>query len=807
MKNHDVRIDWRRTATVALRSLAVSSVALLPSARRAEADGEVAKSVVRPADGGRNLLDSKGWRPWERGFQIEGGRFVCDNGGDARARRGLSQRVLLDQKRPAPIVASAWSAAEGVSGTPDPDYSVYLDLVYDDGSQVWGQSAPFKTGSHGDQQVRVVFVPDRPVKELSFNLLLRGHAGKATFRDPRLAVLEAGASGVVFDGEPVVPRGPARAGFQVRDVAAGSDFVRLDKRALGVGLEVERTVEQGGEVFDVAIQDDTGRDRALTLVYTVPIPADGARWLDDPRRSSPVKAGAEYLLARTFHAGANGRMSIYPLGAVSRDDKGYALGLDPDRPAFYRIGYNAGTGELFIAFDVALTAEKNRASLRFRRLDFDPAWGFRSTLDAYYRAFPKAFVRRVARQGLWMPFSKISTIPGWEDFGFRFKEGNDETAWDDAHEILTFRYTEPLTWWMPMPAKMPRTVEAAQAEAERLAKAGRPAARAWLSSAYHDRDGKYVGRLIEAPWNKGIVWSINSAPGVAGEVNDFGIKWNPRIRDRFYGPDRRGDLDGEYIDSSEGYVTDELDFRRDHFATSDAPLVFSTDDRRPAVFRGTIAFEYARGLARDVHAADRLMMANATPDRLCWLAPLLDVMGTETDWNPGGRWRPMSDADLLYRRALCKGKPFCFLMNTDFDRFGADKVEKYMKRAVAYGMFPGFFSPNASDGAYFTRPELYDRDRPLFRKYLPLCKRIAEAGWEPITRARSSDDHVHVERFGDHLLTVFNDGPERREATVTLDRPTSGPFREQAGGRDLVWKDGRTTLTLEGDDLAVLEIP
>jgi hypothetical protein len=300
---------------------------------------------------------------------------------------------------------------------------------------------------------------------------------------------------------------------------------------------------------------------------------------------------------------------------------------------------------------------------------------------------------------------------------------------------------------------------------------------------------------------------MNSAPGVAGAGNHFGLKWGPKVRGRLYGPNRRGDLDGEYIDSSEGYVTDELDFRRDHFATADAPLVFSIDDRRPAVFRGTISFEYARGIARDVHDAGKLMMANGTPDRLCWLAPLLDVMGTETDWNPDGGWRPMSDSDLLYRRALCKGKPFCFLMNTDFERFGPDKVEKYMKRAVAYGMFPGFFSHNASDGAYFTRPELYDRDRPLFRKYMPICKRVAEAGWEPITLARSSDDRVHVERFGDRLLTVFNDGPEKRSATITLETPKSGTSRELTGGRDLSWNEGRTTLTLEGDDLAVVEIP
>ncbi len=126
----------------------------------------------------------------------------------------------------------------------------------------------------------------------------------------------------------------------------------------------------------------------------------------------------------------------------------------------------------------------------------------------------------------------------------------------------------------------------------------------------------------------------------------------------------------------------------------------------------------------------KLMMANgdARTGSAGW-PPLLDVMGTETDWNPGGRWRPMSDAELLYRRALCKGKPYCFLMNTDFEEFPHELVEKYMKRSLAYGMFPGFFSHNASQGHYFTRPELYDRDRPLFKKYVPLCKRVAEAGW------------------------------------------------------------------------------
>ncbi|MFO0928540.1 MAG: hypothetical protein U0736_16205 [Gemmataceae bacterium] len=62
---------------------------------------------------------------------------------------------------------------------------------------------------------------------------------------------------------------------------------------------------------------------------------------------------------------------------------------------------------------------------------------------------------------------------------------------------------------------------------------------------------------------------MNSMPGIAGDVTHFKLHWNAELRERLYGPKRKGDLDGEYIDSCEGYVTDELDHRRDHFAAAD----------------------------------------------------------------------------------------------------------------------------------------------------------------------------------------------------------------------------------------------
>ncbi|WP_165226479.1 hypothetical protein [Aquisphaera insulae] len=789
---------------------------ILANAARADSPpGDTArKAVLRlESDRGANLLRSDRWEFEGEGFRREGDTFACDDTMPGK-RRGIFQRVELNQAEARPIVASAWSKAEGVSGSADDDYSVYLDLTFTDGTELWGRTADFRVGTHDWQRAEVNVFPEKPVKSVTINLLLRTHAGKVSFRGASLQSPAIPPGAVLFDGLPVVARGPAVEGFQVRDVAAGSDFLPIRDRALGLELEARASSRAGAEFQDVTLRDTTGKDRAITLLYAIPIAPAGTAWLDDPRTTRAVEAGREYVHAHPARAGT-GRLSSYPFAAITTDDgkgKGEAIGIDMAYPAVFRAGYHAGTGELWIAYDLGLTVEKPTAHLRFCRLRFDPAWGFRAALDAYYRTFPGAFTRRVKEQGLWMPFAKISDVKGWEDFGFRIKEGNDETAWDDAHGIITFRYTEPMTWWMPMKKETPRTIAAAVDEARRLAEMGNPEARAFAGSVYHDIDGTPPALFRDEPWNHGAVWSMNSMPGLSGEFTDFRTKWSPAIKEKLYGPGRRGDLDGEYVDSSEGYVTDELDFRRDHFAAADTPLTFAPGSSRPAIFRGLIAFEYVRGIERDVHAMNRLMMANATPDRLCWLAPLLDVMGTETDWNPRGKWRPMSDSDLIYRRALCKGKPFCFLMNTDFARFPAELVEKYMKRSLAYGVFPGFFSHNAAEGHYFTRPELYDRDRPLFRKYVPLCRRVAEAGWEPITQARSNDPKVHVERFGTGeagtpiYLTVFNDSPARRTAAIRLERTASPTGRELVRDVPVAWKDGTTTLSLDGEDVAVIEL-
>jgi hypothetical protein len=805
-------------ATVCLATLFAVLAAAPGGPDRAAAAAAEPRIVMEPVEAeGKNLLRPDAWRPYEKGFTREGETFVCDNGSDSAVRRGVSQSVRLDQSEPRPIVATCWSKADGVGGRPDSGYSLYLDLVYTDGTPLWGQVDAFKTGTHGWERAKVVVFPKKPVRSVSFYMLLRRHAGKAQFKDPKLVEMMAPEGAALFDGLPV--RVTDRmdqnyAGFLVRDVAAGGGVVAPQRVGLGrfkaLGLDLDVAAAFVGlpkrHTIEATLRDTTGRDRAVTLYYVVSIgnPGGAVIW-HTPRGEVDTRPPHEYAdLTRFAGVGAREQMSRWPLAAVN----GMALTIDPDTPCFYRLGYSAGTRLLYAACDIGLTPEKPEAEVRFLSFQFEGLLrGFRGALETMYRLFPGHYRRRTPEMGLWMPFHKISEVQGWQDFGFKFKEGTNETAWDDAHGITTFRYTEPMTWWMRMPQGTPRTYQAALAHAKALAEKGDRRAKALFTSGYHDAAGRFAVRFRDTPWCNGAVWSMNSMPGIEGEITDFANKWNAEVAKRYYGEDAEARLDGEYVDSSEGYVTDVLDFRRDHFAAARTPLVFESDPHRPAIFRGLIAFEYVRALEKEMRKRGKLMMANGAPTRLPWLVPMLDVCGTETNWNRGGKWTPMSVENLFYRRALCGPKPYCFLMNTRFEDFGPDLVERYMKRALAYGMFPGFFSHNASQGHYFSRPELYNRDRPLFKTYVPLVKRVAEAGWQPVTRVASSDPKVIVERWGKRYLTVFNDSDKRRTAVLTLEGLAAPPrCRDLVRGRDVDWTGGTARITLAPEDVALLDL-
>jgi hypothetical protein len=294
----------------------------------------------------------------------------------------------------------------------------------------------------------------------------------------------------------------------------------------------------------------------------------------------------------------------------------------------------------------------------------------------------------------------------------------------------------------------------------------------------HNSTGDFVGATGTYPWSpRGIRWFINDAPEIEG--GSFSVKWNQKIFEREYNRTDRM-FSGEAIDSAENRAGS-LDFRRGNFVAVRTPLVFSRETHLPAIMGGLITFEFIRKIAEDMRRHDRLTASNYTPNQLCWLLPWIDIPLMEIDWNPGGQWRPMPDSTMLYCRALSGKKPYSFLMNTDFSRWSYELSEKYMRRCLAYGIFPSFFSHDAASNRYFDRPELYERDRPLFKKYIPLCKIVAEAGWQPLTFATSSEPRVYIERFGADYFTVFNDSQETKTTVLHFENVYTA-FRNLVSG-------------------------
>ena len=772
----------------------------------------LAASLVSGAAEIVRVLGLDAVRPYERGFTRDGDEIVVDNGDDAARRAGAVWSLALNQTEARPFTVRTEARCQrGPGGTSTRAFSLYVDLVYMDGDHLWGQTADFAPDpQRGWRAGTVTVIPAKPVRSASVYCLYRGLPGRVRFRAPAVRIREQ-ADLALFDAQPValgdLPR--HEAGFLVRDVQRADDGyapIPVGGEAKGVRLSVVETPAADGATYRVTVEDRTGRDRALTLVYAWPLPAGDLVFEEDPRTAVPLADNAPQRSdAQAMGCGAGG-LNRWPFGAVSVGGRGFALGINTAHPAYFRTAVHPRTRLLFIAFDLGLAPEKRTAAFAFRRFTF--TGGFRGALAAYAAREPDAFKTRVPEQGIWMPFRAIKSVENWQDFGFKFKEGNDETAWDDAHGIFTFRYTEPTTWWLSMDKAHGTnrfTMADCLAKVESLAAKGDPRARAWRGSVMRDEDGARVGRVMDTPWCRGAIWLLSPLPDIAG-ICEYKVKNTEADFAKFYAKPFPVGQDGEYIDSAEGYLTPTLDFNRAVFAASDTPLVFSSDeDHRPALFKGLSMYEYVRRTAARVWPRGRFVMANGVPGRWPWLPAYVDVGGTETQWiDEEGRWRPESHRSLLYKRALSMGKPYCYLQNVDFEKFAYADMENFMRHCVAYGLFPGCFSHNASEGHYFTRPEVYNRDRPLFKKYVPLCKMLSEAGWRPVnTLVASTDARVFVEQFGARYVTVFNSA--RATVKVRLTAKAGARASEHVAGGEVSFADGVATLELAPDAVRVLD--
>lgn len=786
-----------------------------------------------------NMVDiengtASSWSPYKQGYEIapNAGRdgtaaAYCRNA-DRSKQSGISQSIEINRDTPIPLMVRGWSKAQNVGGGRNSGYSIYVDITFQDGTPLWGQTGNFNTGTHDWEMQEFLILPDRPVKEISLYGLFRGHTGEAWFDDFQL--YEVGDGVAMLDGVPIAvdsistmgenefmgvfeestgdgltlaydfvqgsvtslklddknliqPNVPS--GFLARDVATNSDFYAFEGgmcSELGLALEWQ-TEHQTDKCLQIwgEITDTTGQDRAINLVFALPIDAVGWTWHDDVRHSRKIEKEAEYINGVNIHTGSTGIMSLYPFGVINDDKNGLALALDMNMPAQYRISYNSWTKQFLIAYDFGLARETDKfpgsAPFRFVIYRTDPQWGFRSAAKKLYDIFPDLFECKSKDQGIWMPFVDVSTVEGWEDFGFKYHEGTNNIPFDDSADILSFRYTEPATWWMRMESDVERTDENIIKQLHEYAESDDPrnqrSAEATIISGSFDEQGRYQYLVRDTPWCNGAVFSSNPNPYIPGN-SEAKMSWNEELQRRLYGPDAKGEQDGEYLDSLEAYVTADENFRREHFHYVTIPLTFSTSSKKPVIHKAMSVYEFSKWLARNVHKMGKLMFANSVPHRFAFLCPFFDVMGTETNWvGSDGSWKPASDSSMNLKRTMCYQKPYLFLMNTRYEGFPPEFVEKYFQRSLFYGMYPSMFSHNASQDVYWNAPEFYNRDRHLFKRYIPMIKKVGEAGWEPVTYAVTDSDTIYIERFGPDdqgnvYFTILNNSTQSQETKITI---------------------------------------
>jgi hypothetical protein len=650
---------------------------------------------------------------------------------------------------------------------------------------------------------------------------------------------------VMLNGVPL-NSGGIRGGFFIYDFSTQKGWRYLPTKAKKVGgdiflvgedeklkfkVEARWSVNTEREYlsFKAIVQDLTGRDRIAIIAYRLPVNLKGWKWWYDIEESAIIKPNNIY--SNTWYIGP---YSVYPWTAVTHPQKGglsLAVPMHPPRP--FRLV--AGTKEgLAAEYDFGFIPENktypSRADFQLLLYAHDPAWGFRSAAQLYYKFFPEYFEVRVERQGLWYvshkPFGEL-TNP--ERFSFVFNEVSlpqrerirEFVEIDKKRGSYTFAYTEPWGWWswaiglqlkFKLTPKVPYEKAVAYlrelaADKERKVKGGiynhAVVAETILNSGIHTHDGKlYVSHY--SPYY-GYMWHVNPSPyAVSGDkIGRFHVTYEWEIERSL-----KMGASGIYLDSIIGTWTGAENYQRKQLATTIHPLTFSRKTFKPIQLGVWNHYEFIEYLARDLRGRGKFLMANIFPYNWVFFNHQLDIIGHEVfgmktaeemridpkkarifAFGPGNVY----PAKMRAGRTLAYHKPYCWLWAGPI--LTLETREQWLRETMMYGIFF-----NIGEGEDYSL---------VYKTYMPIILSMAEAGWEPVTYARVVGEgakNIRVERFGPKGGNLFfslrNEGISTARIRLVIDnKALKIPIPKEAmrlpeGDMLFVGKDGSIELEL-----------
>nr|CAG4709201.1 unnamed protein product [Naegleria fowleri] len=524
-------------------------------------------------------------------------------------------------------------------------------------------------------------------------------------------------------------------------------------------------------------------NRALSVYVAIPVSNMNLDWIwGDFIRSS---RGIVDFYPKEFNrmsqrVSTNQYLSSTPFWGMSTNltsnNVGLGFGIPLDSPRIVRFTYNAVCKLFYAVIDLGIsqlpTAISNKAwiDLVLYKLDKTETtignvktplpYPARSAALGYYSRFPQFYQRRISpeTEGLWVAFSDISPIQNISDFGISVHEigaGSPQRIVNFAKQngIKAFRYlSEPFSSWVSLqstsvdPTNYTQVLDYLKQNAANPNSPIQAQAQYTLVSGIKDPDtGLYRYTSENKPWCpvKCALFDLTPLPNVKPDaslpsnyISKADNDWNAKFISDYTNPlSPMFNLSGEYLDSfpANAWL---LDYTLDHVKAVAQPILSfdATQPQRVGIIQIFATYYFSKNIRDYLTSIGRYFMTNgASSLGVSWGVDLFDYTGQEMKWVSNGKFVPYADEALCFSRSNFNQKPYGYLMNIDYTLLTHDIMEQYMHYTTFYGLYPSSFSGDASSNPFWSIPAAYEPNRDLFKKYVPIIKKLNRNGWQVMT--------------------------------------------------------------------------